>query len=950
MVAARKREALVEFRVLGPVEVRLAGKRVDIGHARQRSVLAVLLLDLNQVVPTERLIDRVWGEEPPASVRNVLYGYVTRLRSALAGVAEPGIALSRGPGGYRLEANQDRVDVNLFRRQVAQAGATHGDNDQAALLRGALGLWRGQALAGLSSPWLDAMRDRLWRQRMTAVLDLNDIALRQGRHDALIGELTEDAAEYPADERLIGQLMLALYRSGRQAEALRRFEQTRAHLAGELGVDPAPELRALHQQILRADPSLALPQAASRRGAPRPDDRPRLPAVPRQLPAPVQHFAGRTAELRMLDELLVQTAARGGAMVISAVSGTAGVGKTSLAVRWAHQVAGRFPDGQLYADLRGFGPSGTPITPAEVTRRFLDALVGVPERIPPSPQAQQDLYRSMLADRRMLIVLDNARNAAQIRPLLPGSPGSLVVVTSRSQLTSLAAVDGASVIYLDVLPRDEAVELLSLRLGEKLTAEPQAADELVELCARLPLALGIVAARAAAQPAFPLAVLAGELQRAGGKLDALDSGDAAGSVRAVFSWSVRNLSTSAAQMFRLLSAHPGPDVSIAAAASAVGQPVAQARGLLRELTLASLLTEHAPGRFAFHDLLRAYATERSRACDSETERTRALHRVLDYYRHAAHAADRLLYPARPGIALPEPQPGVAADESLTSNSTALAWFEAEHRVLAAAISMAADRGFDAHAWQLAWAMETFLYRRCHWSDWAATQRTALATARRLGDQGAQSIASRGIASALIELGDYDGALGHLAIALRMSMAVGDLTRQARVHMDICRTLEAQGRHRQCLAHSRRSVNLARAAAGGQATTTLADALNGFGWDLARAGRFQQAIEFCQQSVAMHRHLGDKHGEPPALDSLAFAYRGLGRHAEAADCYRRAVQLHRELGSEYLVATTLVHAGDAFHDGGDIPAARDAWHQALHILEKLQHRDASELKVRLSAIS
>lgn len=494
-------EALVEFRVLGPVEVRLAGQRVSIGHARQRSVLAVLLLDLNQVVPAERLIDRVWGEEPPASVRNVLYGYVSGLRSALAGVAEPGVTLGRGPGGYRLEVDQDQVDLHRFRRQVARASAACGDDDQAVLLRGALELWRGEALAGLSSPWLDAMRERLSRQRMAAVLDLNEIALRQGRHDALISELAEDAAAHPVDERLTGQLMLALYRSGQHAEALRRFEQIRARLADELGVDPAPELQALYQQILRSDPALALPQAASRRGASRPNGQGQLPAVPRQLPAAVQHFAGRMAELRMLDELLVQAAARGGAMVISAVSGTAGVGKTSLAVRWAYQVARRFPDGQLYADLRGFGPSGTPVTPAEVIRRFLDALVGVPERIPPSPQAQQDLYRSMLAGRRMLIVLDNARDAAQVRPLLPGSSGSLVVVTSRSQLTSLAAVDGARVIYLDVLPRDEAVELLSLRLGENLAAEPQAADELVELCARLPLALGVVAARAAAQPA-----------------------------------------------------------------------------------------------------------------------------------------------------------------------------------------------------------------------------------------------------------------------------------------------------------------------------------------------------------------------------------------------------------------------------------------------------------------
>jgi DNA-binding SARP family transcriptional activator len=941
---------LVEFRVLGPVEVRLAGQRVDVGHAMQRSVLAVLLLDLHRVVSAEQLIDRVWGDDPPASVRNVLYGYVGGLRAALGRAIEPGIALSRAPGGYLLEADQERVDLYRFRRQVAATGAAPGDDDRAVLLRSALGLWQGVALAGLSSPWLDAMRNTLELQRMAAVLDLNDIALRQGRHSALISELTENAVAYPADERLIGQLMLALYRSGQQAEALRRFEQTRKRLADELGVDPAPGLQALHQQILRADPSLALPQATPRHRASSPGGRRQRPAVPRQLPAPVQHFAGRTAELRILNDLVEQTAARGGTMVISAVSGTAGVGKTALAVRWAHQVASRFPDGQLYVDLRGFDPSGTPVTPTEAIRRFLDALVGSPERIPPGPEAQQDLYRSMLARERMLIVLDNARDAAQVRPLLPGSPGHLVIVTSRSQLTGLAAAEGAHVIYLDVLSRDEAFELLTLRLGGRPAAKPQAADKLIELCARLPLALGIVAARAAAHPAFSLAALAAELQQAGNRLDALESGDAVGSVRAVFSWSTKNLSAPAARMFRLLGLHPGPDVSVAAAASAAGLPIGQARALLGELALANLLTEHLPGRFAFHDLLRAYAVEQACMCESETERIRALHRVLDYYLHTAHAAGRLLYPGRPHITLQDPQPGVPLDESLTSHGTALAWFDAEHRVLVAAISMAADRGFDIYAWQLAWTMEPFFHRRGHWSDWSATQHTALAAARRLGDQGAQSSASRGIANVLIELGDYEDALGHLATALRVSEEAGDLTRQARVQIDISRALEAQGRYREALAHSRQSLSLSQAAADGEATTTLADALNVFGWVLARAGSFQQAMEFCQQSLAMHRRLGDKHSQPPVLDSMAFAHRGLGHHTEAADCYRRAVRLYAELGFEYPKATTLVNAGDAYHDGGDIPAARDAWKQALAILENLHHRDASEVRARLSGIN
>lgn len=936
----------MEFRVLGPVEVFQAGQRVDIGHPRQRAVLAVLLLDLNQVVPTDRLIDRVWGENPPASVRNVLYGYVARLRAAPADGMAPGVVLSRGPGGYRLEADQDQVDLYRFRHQVAAAGTAGSDSDRAVLLRDALGLWRGEALAGLSSPWLDAMRDRLKLQKKAAALDLNDIALRQGRHDALLSELTEESAAHPADERLTGQLMLALYRSGQQAEALRWFEQARARLADELGVDPAPELQALHQQILRADPALTLPSATTREGI-RPDDRQPSPAVPRQLPAPVRHFAGRTAELRMLDDLLDQTQAGGDAMVISAVSGTAGVGKTSLAVHWAHQVADRFPDGQLYADLRGFGPSEKPVTPAEVIRRFLDALAGSSQRIPPDAEAQQDLYRSLLADRRVLITLDNARDAAQVRPLLPGSPGSLVLVTSRSQLTSLAAVDGARVVYLDVLPREEASELLGLRLGDRLAAEPRAADMLIELCARLPLALGIVAARAAAHPSFPLAALASELQQAGGRLDALDSGDAAGSVRAVFSWSVRNLSAPAARMFRLLSVHPGSDVAVAAAASVAGLPVTQARVLLRELTRSSLLTEHSPGRFAFHDLLRAYAVEQSHRFDSETERTRARHRVLDHYLHTAQAGDRLLYPARPRLELQAAEPGITVDESLISHSTGLAWFDAEHQVLVAAVSMAADSGFEAHAWQIAWLMEPFFSRRSHWSDWAATQRVALAAARRRGDRSAQSGASRGIASALIELGEYEDALRHLNIALRLSEETGDLNKQARVQLDISRVFEAQEQFPEALAHSQQGLNLSQVATGRGAQLTMADALNFVGWHLAKTGDFQQAIEFCQQSVAMHRRLGDALGEPSALDSLAFAYRGLGRHAEAVDCYRRAVALFTELGFEHPKAVTLVNAGDAYHDGGDRAAARDAWSQALAIFEKLKHRDASDVRARLS---
>jgi hypothetical protein len=382
-----------------------------------------------------------------------------------------------------------------------------------------------------------------------------------------------------------------------------------------------------------------------------------------QLPAAVAHFAGRTGELATLTGLLRGRAERGGTVVISAIGGTAGVGKTALAVHWAHQVADRFPDGQLYVNLRGFDPSGSVMAPAEAVRRFLDALQVPPERIPVDLDAQAALYRSQLACKRMLVVLDNARDTVQVRPLLPGAPTCLVVVTSRGQLTSLVAVDGAHPLTLDLLTEAEARELLARRLGpDRIAAEPQAVEQIVGCCARLPLALSIAAARAE-QSGFPLAALAGELAETGRRLDVLDAGDAAGQVRAVFSWSYTALSSAAARLFRLLGLHPGPDISAAAAASFAAVPPAETRRLLAELVRASLLTEHTPGRYAFHDLLRAYAVDVTHTHDPADQRRAAVGRMLDHYRHTAHTAERLLNPARDPIplALLPPGPGVTPE-------------------------------------------------------------------------------------------------------------------------------------------------------------------------------------------------------------------------------------------------------------------------------------------------
>jgi transcriptional regulator with XRE-family HTH domain len=438
-----------------------------------------------------------------------------------------------------------------------------------------------------------------------------------------------------------------------------------------------------------------------------------LPVVPRQLPTAIRHLAGRSAELRILDELLDRLDGTAGTALILAISGTAGVGKTALAVHWAHQVAERFPDGQLYVNLRGFDPSGAPVAPAEAIRSLLDAFGMSAERIPASPDAQAALYRSLLADRRMLVILDNARDEAQVRPLLPGNAPCLVVVTSRRQLAGLAATECAQLMNLDVLTDAEAHEMLCHRLGPELgDGEAEAVVELISLCARLPLALAIVAARHAARPSHALHALVEELRPAQDRLtllDATDVADAVTSARAVFSWSYQSLTQPAARMFRLLAVHPGPDITAAAAASVAGLCQERARQALTELVLANLLAEHADGRYTCHDLLRAYAAEQAGRSDSDADRRAAMHRMLDHYLHTAFGAARLLdqadLPARPHTLAP----GVIPEE-LADRREAYAWFEAERPVLSAAISQAARHGFDGHARHLPQMLRKFYIR------------------------------------------------------------------------------------------------------------------------------------------------------------------------------------------------------------------------------------------------
>jgi len=927
-----------QFRLLGDIEVRIDDRIVDVGHARQQCVLVALLVEANRTVPADQLLERVWASRLPQRAHNTLYGYLSRLRQALSGAGD--VAIVRQPSGYRLAVDPMTVDLHRFHHLTAQARAA-GDGDAAvALFEQALGLWRGEAFAALDTPWVDQVRTALDADRLAAELDRNDLALDRGRHAALLAGLSARAATYPLDERLAGQFMLALYRCGRQADALRHYQQIRSTLADELGTDPSPPLRLLHKQILAADPALAAavataPAAAARAAVP----------VPRQLPAPPRSFAGRTRELTALDEAVDAADDAPAAVVISAVSGTAGVGKTALAVYWAHQVADRFPDGQLYVNLRGFDPGEAVLSPAEAVRGFLDAL-GVPsQRLPVGLDGQAGQYRSLLAGRRMLVVLDNARDADQVRPLLPGTPGSAVVVTSRNQLTGLITTEGAHPLTLDLLPPAEAHDLLVGRLGpERVAAEPAAVEDIIARCAGLPLALAIVAARAVTRPGFALGTVAGELRDARSALDALTDADPATDLRAVYSWSYDALSAAAATLFRLLGLHPGPDIATPAAASLAGIPVSRIRAPLAELTHAHLLTEYAPGRYACHDLLRAYAGELAQEVDTGSDREAALHRVFDHYVHTAKAAAMLLDPHREELPLGPARSGVVP-ERLADHDAAMAWFTAERPVLLAAIERAFASGYDRHVWQLAWSLGDFFERRGHWPDWESALDTALGAARRLADRPGQAYAHRMLARAQAPLGRYGDAHDNLRHALDIFDHLDDRAGQARTHRNLALVLERQGHHREALGHAEHALDLLRGISRGAG---LANALNNVGWYHSLLGDHRQALAYCEESLALREAIADRYGQAAAWDSLGYAHHHLGDNLRAITCHHNALRLIRDVGNRYAEATVLTHLGDTHEAAGRPAEARRTWQQALAILEELNHPDADRVRAKLAA--
>ncbi|MDQ0579460.1 AfsR/SARP family transcriptional regulator [Streptomyces rishiriensis] len=965
----------VRFAVLGAVRVFRGDVELELGGPQEHAFLALLLVGAGRPVAVGEIVDVLWGAAPPRSAVNVVRRHVGSLRRLL----EPGLAaraegrwLLRDAGGYRLVTDGHSSDLPRF-RGLCEEGRRIAHRSPARaleLLTEALSLWRGPLAAGVPAqarahPAFGAVE----RERTAAVRQAVDAALRAGRPDAVLPELRQAVARDPLDEPLQAGLLLALAAAGHRAQALAAYDSVRARLAEELGIDPGAELRDARDAVLHGvreaatgssarpagvceGPAPDGPAAPAPPSAPTPSSSPSRPPTSLPLPAQLPHgttmFTGRDAELDEAFALSGADGSRPGAVVISAIRGMAGVGKTALAVHWAHRVADRFPDGQLYVNLRGFDPSGAVLDPGEAVRGFLAALGVPPERIPRGIDAQAALYRSVLAGRRVLVVLDNARDTEQVLPLLPGTAGCLTIVTSRDELPGLVAAHGAHSLVLRPFDAVQARAFLVRRLGAaRVAAEPRAADEITELCAGLPLALACVAARAAGHPHFPLAAVAAELREAHGSLDAFARSDASVDVGTVFSWSSRAVSAEAARLFRLLALHPGPHFSLPAAAALAGLPVRRTRLLLAELTGLHLLGEPAPGRYAFHDLLRAHAGELVHERHTSADRSAALDRLYHHYLHTAHAADRLLAPNADPLP-PPPAPEGVHPEPLADDDRALAWLSAEHAVLLAVVEAAAASGEPVQerlSCQLAWSLEPFFDRRGHWHDGFTVQRTALDAARRLAEPALEARGLRGLARVEGRLGLHSRSVPRLERALELFTELGDDAGRAHTHRSLGWECDQRGDLPGALRHNRFALGLFRTLGDRAAQASV---LNSVGWYHALLGEYRQALTHCFEALTMLQQLGDRYGQAATWDSIAYAHHHLGRHPHALLGYRNALALLRDLGVPYIEADILVRVGDTHLATGDHEGARTAWRQALVLLRGLNHPDAERVEALLNA--
>ncbi|MFS4093537.1 BTAD domain-containing putative transcriptional regulator [Streptomyces sp. AF1A] len=888
----------MRYQVLGPLGLWRGSEEIPLAPAKWRMLLAVLLCEANQVVSTDRLVAELWGDDPPQSVGKLLQGYVSKVRRAL-GDESGRLLVTHAQGyrahGYRLVVGASEVDAHRFVELIEQGGREldSGAAETAAeYLEEALGLWRDAPFADVPpTPALEAEAMRLSAYRTQARESRIEARLRLGRHEAVLDELEALVTEHPLREGLRGQFMLALYRAGRQADALAAYRDLRHQLAEELGVEPGPPLQRLHQQILRADASLLL--------APRPPAAPvrstdRTPVVaPRQLPHLSATFVGRAGESSVLHQLLRDGG--DGRMPMAVIDGAGGVGKSALAIHAAHQLVDRFPDGQFYVDLHGATAGLTPLEPGEVLGRFLTTL-GVPETaIPSNTEEAAAAFRSLVADRRILVVLDNAAGAEQVRPLLPAGPGCAVLITSRELLTSL---EGATHLHLGVMFHDQATALLERLVGpERVAAEPEATDAIVQLCGRLPLALRIVGARMAARPGWPLSTFVERLTDAQNRLDEIRVGDL--SVRASFHASYDGIRHSdnptdraAARAFRFFGVFPGSDMGLQAAAALLDVDTWQAEDALERLVDAHLLGSLAPGRYQMHDLIRLFAREQVCAEEPGTERERALERVLRFYLATAErAVDSLDVPPRPPRpAAQDPGPhGSVPTAPIHDRREAEAWLDQERANLMAAVTHAATRSESTArlAVRLARPLHWYLYPHARARELRTLADVVIATGRRLGDLAYEAWGLDHLSAVYWLHRQYDDMHQCLESALTLWRAVGDRDGELRTLANIAQALAERELYEESLAVQDRHLALARETGDRMAQLT------GLG-NLARAylglNRTEDALSCLRQSLTQAREIGERSLESLALNEISFILFDQGRIQEAQECMRQATGL------------------------------------------------------------
>jgi DNA-binding SARP family transcriptional activator/tetratricopeptide (TPR) repeat protein len=926
----------VEFGLLGPFECRVDGEPVHLRSPNGRILLAALLVEPGRLVSVVDLIEAIWGTRQPDDPRAALHVCLTRLRAGLTAAGLPGLIVSEA-GGYRVDVAAESVDVARFRCRLERATAAAGQADatgEGTELTEALRLWRGDPFSDVSSGYLQRRYGlQLVEQRLHAVERRIELRLAAGQHADVVDELTQLTAAYPLQERLWTQLMTALHAGGRRADALNAYHALRLRLAEELGIEPSDELQELYGTILGGD------------GGDGPHY-PRHPMVPRQLPPEVPGFADRTVELQRVHALLERHERdEANSATVLVVTGMAGVGKTTLAAHWARRVADRFPDGQLWLDLRGYDRRG-PATPQQAIATVLRALGVRAADLPADLDGQVGLYRSAMDGRRMLVVLDNANGAEQVLPLLPGDARTFVLITSRNDLATLVAREGATTIQLNPLGPTEARQLLEPRLGAgRLDAEPDAVSGIIDNCYGLPLALAIVAARAVGRPDFPLSAIQQQLIEAGSPLDRFADPAAGLDLRAVLSWSYHALSPPAARLFRLLGLHPTGDVSLAAAASLLDVAGPPVRLLLNELSAAHLVTEHVPGRYKLHDLVRVYASELAGLHDSPAQRQADLRRLVNWFTRTALNARPLLQPSE-SFVTPVEDPASVDPLTFADERAAREWYEAERNVLVASIEVASAHGLDDLCWRLAYGICIWLQLTGAWEDLLRTHATALQAATRIGDESgrAQVLVATGIA--FRATGDTDRAIEKAQAGLAIFRATGNIVGTANALNNLCAAHRQAGDYDEALKCGRMAYSLAEAL---DEPGNMAISLYQVGTTLVTADRPDEALPSIKQALQLFCGIGHRRGEARTRQLAATVHTRLDDHSAAIQQYHAAVAIYQELGDQPYEAAMLDALGDALNDSGRRREGSDAWRRALAIYDQLGAAAAAELRAKLNRV-